>query len=380
MRPFSPLVLFFSAVFVTAGAASQLTACATKAVDKACNQDDDTSELRMCGTRPGMVKGIDVSSENGAIDWAQVKKAGYGWAYVQVSDGLKADARFEENWRGIKSAGLVRGAYQYFYPKQDAEKQAELYVKALKDAGKIGIGDLPPVLDLEETDDLSGKEIVAAATTWLETVEKATGRKAMIMTNPAMAKAIGTTFKDRGLWIAQYRNDCPDLPTSWKSWSWDFWTYSERLKVPGVQEGTVYSAFFQGSANDLKVLTLEASPDGGAGDGGAAGDAGARDGSTSASDGGAREGGSTRDGGTTTRDAGGGAAQDSGASTSDAGAPGDDGGGIGAGGNGNTTSPQEEEEPMTPPTKAKSGPRAQREEDPKADPCAKKLEEGPSSP
>jgi lysozyme len=371
MRPFSqPFLLFFGAVFLTAGAASHLTACATKTADKTCAQDDDKSELQMCGARAGMVKGIDVSAENGVIDWAQVKKGGYGWAYAMASDGLEPDAKFADNWKGMKTAGVVRGAYQYFYPKQDVEKQAELFVKTMKDAGKIGVGDLPPVLDLEESEGLAGKDVVEAAKTWLELVEKGTGRKAMVLTNPAMAKLIGTTFRDRALWVAQYRNDCPDLPTAWKSWSWDFWTYSEKLKVPGVSEGLVYSAFFQGTGNDLKVFTLEASPDGGAGDGGSgdasvAADAGARDGA-SASDA-SRDAGTARDSGSQARDSGG--AADGGSSAPDAGAPQDDGGSTGGG----EVTPPDEEPQAPPPSKGKTGPRAQREEEPPADPCASKA-------
>jgi lysozyme len=374
MRAFKPLFLIVTAVALSGAAATQLTGCSDK-VTKSNQCDDDKSELQMCGSRQGMVKGIDVSAANGEIDWAAVKKAGIGWAYAQVSDGLTDDERFGENWKGMKTAGLTRGAYQYFHPSQDPTKQAQLFLKALKENGKIGVGDLPPVLDLEETTDennkpIAGKEIVAAAKEWLDLVEKETGRKPMIMTTTTMMKVIGLGLKSYPLWIAQYRNDCPDVAANLKSWSWDFWTYSAKLKVSGV-ENPVLSAFFQGTATDLKQFTNEISLDGGAlGDGGGAAtpDGG---GVTPPKDGGT----STKDSGASAKDSGGGTALDSGAGGggTDSGGGGTqvDGGSSGGGNDPGIDNGGDTSTPPSPPP-AKGGPRAQREEPTKDDPCAPK--------
>ena len=64
-----------------------------------------------------------------------------------MSDGLEhPDSEFGANWKGIQSAGLVRGAYQYFEPGEDAAAQADLVVE---NVGVLGPADLPVVIDVE---------------------------------------------------------------------------------------------------------------------------------------------------------------------------------------------------------------------------------------
>src|SRR5688500_6255804 len=82
--------------------------------------DQVQDEVRVC---PGAttVEGIDVSYYQQTINWSQVKAAGIHYAVTRISDGLNfPDSQFATNWAGIKSVGLIRGAYQYFEPAQDA--------------------------------------------------------------------------------------------------------------------------------------------------------------------------------------------------------------------------------------------------------------------
>jgi hypothetical protein len=73
------------------------------------------------------VKGIDVSKWQKTVNWSKVKAAGvaFGIARVSYRTGL-IDAYFDKNWAAMKSAGLIRGAYQYFRPSQNARQQADL--------------------------------------------------------------------------------------------------------------------------------------------------------------------------------------------------------------------------------------------------------------
>src|ERR1022692_3354297 len=62
----------------------------------------------------GPVQGVDVSDYQGSFDWAS---AHVQFGYAQVSDGLYSrDWSFDGNWSRMKSAGGLRGAYQYFEP------------------------------------------------------------------------------------------------------------------------------------------------------------------------------------------------------------------------------------------------------------------------
>ena len=97
------------------------------------------------------VPGIDVSYWDSGIDWPKVRATGQRYVFIKASEGDSyADPTFDDNWRGEKSAGLLRGAYHFVRSNVDPKKQATKfidYVKSMNDDGE-----LPPVLDLETPD------------------------------------------------------------------------------------------------------------------------------------------------------------------------------------------------------------------------------------
>ncbi len=76
------------------------------------------------------VKGVDVSVYQGTVNWPDVKAAGNDFAIARISDGSYLDTDFTKNWAGIKSAGMVRGAYQFFEPGEDPVTQANIVIGA----------------------------------------------------------------------------------------------------------------------------------------------------------------------------------------------------------------------------------------------------------
>src|SRR3954470_12054238 len=74
-----------------------------------------TSPMTIC---PGnaSVQGLDVSYYQGDIDWGAVAASGVKFAIARKSDGTFLDTKFQQNWDGMKAAGLIRGVYQYFEP------------------------------------------------------------------------------------------------------------------------------------------------------------------------------------------------------------------------------------------------------------------------
>ncbi len=61
------------------------------------------------------VPGIDVSYWNAGIDWPKVRAAGQRFTFIKASEGDGyLDPTFDDNWRGAKAAGLLRGAYHFF--------------------------------------------------------------------------------------------------------------------------------------------------------------------------------------------------------------------------------------------------------------------------
>lgn len=100
-----------------------------------------------------MLRGIDVSENNGYIDWSAVAAAGIQFAMVRCSYGLcSKDALFAANVAGAKAAGLKVGAYHYSYALNVAEAihEAMNCREAIDNSGVLL--DLPVFYDMEDAD------------------------------------------------------------------------------------------------------------------------------------------------------------------------------------------------------------------------------------
>lgn len=189
-------------------------------------------------------EGIDVSRWQGAVDWAKVKGAGYGWAYARASMGKTGvDEQFARNWSEMKQAGIKRGAYHYLIADVDGRAQAEHFAKTLKGDW----GELPPVLDIEPRKVASGeyenplKTLVEKyVADWLAEIEGQTGKRPMVYTNRWALEWLTnspTWLGEFELWVAAYRAIQPalsELPMPWREQGWRLWQYSSTGKVAGI--------------------------------------------------------------------------------------------------------------------------------------------------
>jgi len=195
------------------------------------------------------LEGVDVSTYQGTIDWGKVKASGRAFAITRVGDGLGGDDTFDANWAGIKAAGMVRGAYQYFRAGDDPIQQADILL------GKIGTpadGDLPPTLDLETLDGQSAATVVANVKSWLSYVKTKTGRTPMVYTSPGFWPSIGSPdLSAYVLWVAHWGVTCPSMPTGWSTWS--FHQYSDSGTVSGIS-GAVDLDVFDGDQDALNMI------------------------------------------------------------------------------------------------------------------------------
>src|SRR2546423_1517688 len=93
--------------------------------------------------------GIAGSYFQGGIQWSRGKRAGNKFAFFRAADGTEiGDTMFEANWSGAQNAGIPHGAYQYFRADQSPVDQADVMITLLR---THGVGDLPPVIDVEDT-------------------------------------------------------------------------------------------------------------------------------------------------------------------------------------------------------------------------------------
>lgn len=102
-----------------------------------------------------MIKGIDVSHNNGKVDWDAVKRAGFKFAMIRVGYGKSnLDREFYRNANGALSHGLQIGIYHYSYAlnNADAEKEAAFVIKTLTEARLTANKVIGIFYDMEDAD------------------------------------------------------------------------------------------------------------------------------------------------------------------------------------------------------------------------------------
>ena len=203
---------------------------------------------------PTVLEGIDISYWQSGIDWAKVKAAGKKYAIIRAAHALKADTKFEFNWKQCRAQKLHCGVYQYFEPNIDPIAQANLMLKMM---GPLKAGDLPPVIDVESKAGATPSQIAAAVGKWLAHVKNATGVTPMIYTGAYFweGNVKSSAFVATPLWHAQYcTNCCPNIASPWKKWA--FWQYSSTGKVSGIS-GNVDLDKWNGTAAALAQFAVD---------------------------------------------------------------------------------------------------------------------------
>ena len=197
------------------------------------------------------LSGIDVSHYQGVVDWPKVKAAGVSFAFAKATEGLRTvDPQFAANWEQMKEAGVVRGAYHFFHPDEDAMGQATRFLSVVTP----GSGDLPPVLDVEIAEGVEPAALAGDVRVWLDAVEKAVGAAPILYSGKAFVTAdLPSGFARYPLWLAEYTDAEPSAPGEWERWT--FWQHSQSGRVDGVS-GDVDLDIFAGSAGDWNDLLL----------------------------------------------------------------------------------------------------------------------------
>lgn len=156
--------------------------------------------------------GIDVSSNQGSINWEKVADDDIDFAMLRVVVGkgsnMERDSRFKEYYDGARDAGIKVGAYRYSYAtsRTKARNEADAVIKALN-GRKL---DYPIVLDVEDDSILSGtesnsrrSEIILA---FKEKVEAAGYKFALYANVTWLNKYLDMSMlKDVDIWVARWR-------------------------------------------------------------------------------------------------------------------------------------------------------------------------------
>lgn len=212
------------------------------------------------------VKGIDVSSWQGYVDWEQVRQAGYRFAFARATlgdetTGSLTDEYFEINMEEGEAAGMLMGAYHFAYAGEGTEAASEAR-HFLNVAGPyLKSGYLRPVLDLETGASLGKAALSNWVHEWMDTVKNKTGIEPIIYTNSYYANYyLDNSISQYDLWIANWTCNVGITPDTgiWDDWAfWQYWGPSEcgYYYVPGVS-GNVDLDLFNGNLSQLEEFEI----------------------------------------------------------------------------------------------------------------------------
>ena len=186
------------------------------------------------------VRGVDVSSFQGPIDWPQLVRSGsLRFVFIKATEGAHTrDKRFLQNWSAANGR-VARGAYHFFSFCSGGDEQAKNFLRFLPDNGE-----LPSGVDIEFTGNCSHPPAFSAVRAqlhiFLNELESVTHRKPVIYVNRTSYGAIiEGHFDGYPLWIREVITGPPidQFP------GLAFWQYAGNGRVDGVNKLIDLDAF-----------------------------------------------------------------------------------------------------------------------------------------
>lgn len=174
------------------------------------------------------VRGIDISSHNGIIDFNKVAASGIEFAFIKATEGGDfKDKNFRTNFNRAKSAGLKTGVYHFFRFDRDGVEQA---INLLRTVGsrkpELGI-----VIDVEKNgnpDSIPHDAINRRLTAMVDYLNLL-GHRVMFYTNlDGYYEYLVDSFPGYPLWICRFQENPINA-------EWTFWQFSHKGAVEGIK-------------------------------------------------------------------------------------------------------------------------------------------------
>jgi lysozyme len=230
----------------------------------------------------GVRGGPDLSHWNGAVDFAQVKNAGYEFVIQRTSDGdvrdrawfglppgegVGVDFSTHNRYNAIKQAGLSVGVYHFARiggPANNnrggkSEAAMALYFSESRGWGKTG--DLPLAYDFEDLNGQTSAKAAQHVVDFCRAYDYLKGHRPIIYTNPGTWNQVEPNFSAEDktwlggcpLWLADWTPPA-DAVSPWGV-NWSLWQFTKAGVVPGVVNPCDLNRF-SGSQADLETLRL----------------------------------------------------------------------------------------------------------------------------
>lgn len=214
---------------------------------------DDASQDIEGKSVVGSLHGIDVSHDQGKVNWTSVSHSDIKFVYLKASDGMTyQDPDFKANSYALAKINdseekIWVGAYHFFEAEDDPEKQAQNFLATLDDSNLT----LAPMVDVEITRDVPADEIKKRLKTLLNIIEESTGCKPVIYSYGDFWKInIGESFNEYPFWLADY-DGIMTVPDGLKNLV--LWQHSETGHVEGINGNVDVDVFVDdGRLKDIK--------------------------------------------------------------------------------------------------------------------------------
>ena len=216
----------------------------------------DTDPVVFSGRQPKTfpVRGMDAARFQTSVDWARAKTVGIEFAFLKATEGgdLK-DIKFDDHWRRAGRAGIVRGAYHFYYFCTTPEVQAQFFIDTVPRTR----GTMPPVLDMEWNPFSptckrrpDGATVRNEMQRWMDIVTAHYGQKPIIYTTPRFYRENGlSAFKGVEFWL---RTTAQSPAEAYPGQSWRFWQYTATGTLPNTP-GSVDINVFNGTAEAWQI-------------------------------------------------------------------------------------------------------------------------------
>lgn len=180
-----------------------------------------------------MLKGIDVSTLQGVIDWKKVREAGVDFAMIKATQGRGesastknlltfTDSRFLSNLNAATAAGIACGVYHYFTATttDECDREAEYFLTTIRPyREKISLWAAVDVESEIYLSSLSRTKLTALAKRFMRTVTNA-GFHAMLYANPdfLLHRFTVNAFDKFDIWLAHWGVSKPYSGVNPKIW------------------------------------------------------------------------------------------------------------------------------------------------------------------
>lgn len=200
------------------------------------------------------VRGVDVSSYQGKIDWDTLASQNISFAFIKATEGSSyVDPYFAENYQQAQQTGLRIGAYHFFSYDSSGETQADHFIATVSPIETM----LPPVIDLEfygdkEANPPSPETVRPQLDILLNRLEEHYGMKPILYaTEKSYSLYLAGAYTEYDIWI---RNVITQ-PSLSDGRNWTFWQYTNRAKLEGYwgEESYIDLNVFQGTAQEFQA-------------------------------------------------------------------------------------------------------------------------------